>query len=81
MHVKTYLPEYIMVLFKVYQTFIPAIQLPRLESDWLIAAPSFKRSPVAPVESARSLKHGERMYTRKYTHIGKNTTPLQMRLY
>ena len=31
------------------------MQLPRQESDWLMAAPSFRRSPVAPVESARSL--------------------------
>ena len=29
--------------------------LPRLESDWLILAPSFSLSPVAPVASARSL--------------------------
>ena len=28
---------------------------PRVESDLLMAAPSFSRSPVAPVESARSL--------------------------
>jgi len=34
---------------------LPAMQLPRLDSDWLIAAPSFNRLPVAPVESARSL--------------------------
>lgn len=30
------------------------ITFPRAESDRLILAPSFKRSPVAPVESARS---------------------------
>ena len=32
------------------------ITLPSVERDWLMAAPSFKRSPVAPVLSARSLK-------------------------
>ena len=32
------------------------MQLPRADKDWLMAAPSFKRSPVAPVLSARSLK-------------------------
>ena len=31
------------------------MQLPRHVSDRLMAAPSFSRSPVAPVESARSL--------------------------
>ena len=30
--------------------------LPRLLSDWLIAEPSFSLSPVAPVESALSLR-------------------------
>lgn len=29
--------------------------LPRDDKDWLIAAPSFNRSPVAPVDSALSL--------------------------
>ena len=29
---------------------------PSDDKDWLIADPSFKRSPVAPVESALSLK-------------------------
>ena len=33
-----------------------AIQLPRLLRDWLIAAPSFSLSPVAPVLEALSLK-------------------------
>ena len=28
---------------------------PRLDNDWLMAAPSLSLSPVAPVESARSL--------------------------
>lgn len=44
-------------------TFLPcdlsaraAMQLPREDKDWLMAAPSFRRSPVAPVLSARSLK-------------------------
>lgn len=32
---------------------------PRVESDLLMAAPSFSRSPVAPVESARSLTEEE----------------------
>ena len=36
-------------------TFIPAITFPRLDNDWLMAAPSLSLSPVAPVESARSL--------------------------
>ena len=35
--------------------FIPAITFPNDDNDWLIAAPSFNRSPVAPVDSARSL--------------------------
>ena len=30
------------------------ITLPKADSDWLIAAPSLRRSPVAPVDSARS---------------------------
>lgn len=33
-----------------------AMTLPRQDKDWLMAAPSFKRSPVAPVLSALSLK-------------------------
>lgn len=33
----------------------PLMTFPRVESDLLMAAPSFSRSPVAPVESARSL--------------------------
>ena len=37
-------------------SFIPLIQFPRVESDWLIADPSFSLSPVAPVESALSLR-------------------------
>ena len=37
-------------------SYIPLITLPRDESDWLIAEPSFNLSPVAPVESALSLK-------------------------
>ena len=32
-----------------------AIQFPRLDNDWLMAAPSFNLSPVAPVLSALSL--------------------------
>lgn len=36
-------------------TFIPAMTFPRLDNDWLMAAPSLSLSPVAPVESARSL--------------------------
>ena len=45
-------------------TFLPSvcsaracITLPRDERLWLMAAPSFRRSPVAPVESTRSLKN------------------------
>lgn len=33
-----------------------AMTLPRQDRDWLMAAPSFRRSPVAPVLSALSLK-------------------------
>ena len=39
----------------------PAITFPRLDSDWLMAAPSFRRSPVAPVESALSLGNRNNM--------------------
>ena len=35
--------------------------LPSAESEVLIAAPSFKRAPVAPVESARSLWNKKRL--------------------
>lgn len=33
----------------------PLIQFPSIDKDWLIAEPSFNLSPVAPVDSARSL--------------------------
>ena len=41
---------------EVRNCFIPLIQFPRVESDWLIADPSLSLSPVAPVESALSLR-------------------------
>ena len=34
---------------------------PRADKDLLILAPSFKRSPVAPVESARSEPFGKKI--------------------
>ena len=37
--------------------------LPNMLSDWLIADPSFNLSPVAPVESARSLLRFNRKYS------------------
>ena len=39
---------------------IPLITLPRMVKDKLIAEPSFNRSPVAPVDSARSLEVGNK---------------------
>ena len=36
--------------------FLPLMTLPREDKDWLMAEPSLRRSPVAPVESARSLR-------------------------
>lgn len=53
------------------RTFFPvelsanaAMQFPRLLRDWLIAAPSFSLSPVAPVLAALSL----RKYTNFYNY-------------
>ena len=42
---------------------------PRAESDWLIAAPSFNLSPVAPVESALSL-NGKILTVNKSSSLG-----------
>ena len=54
-------------------TFLPLdrsanaeMTLPSEDRDWLMAAPSFKRSPVAPVDSARSLTNKE---TRNITGV------------
>ena len=35
---------------------------PKLDNDWFMAAPSLSLSPVAPVESARSLLKGKKMF-------------------
>ena len=43
---------------------------PRLDNDWLMAAPSLSLSPVAPVESARSLfKTKTKLLLFYYTNI------------
>ena len=50
----------------------PAITFPRLDSDWLMAAPSFRRSPVAPVESALSLVNRNKMVITNISQFFKN---------
>ena len=42
---------------------------PRLDKDWLMAAPSLSLSPVAPVESARSLFNTKPNYYLLYQHL------------
>lgn len=42
-------------MHRILNDSVPAMTFPKLDSDWLIAAPSFNLSPVAPVDSARSL--------------------------